>query len=240
MLEDPQTGRMPFHPRVTRLVMGLGGPVHLCGIEGGEIRPPRPEELPSLRYLAYGTSITHGASASGLHLCYAAQTARRLGADLINLGVGGACHAEGELADYIAGRGDWHVATLALSVNMVAGFAPDAFYERVSYMVNAVCGADPNRPVGCITLFPHFRDCANGEDPAGPWPEISEQYREKLREAVAACPHPNAHLIEGPEILTDIEGLKPDLVHPGDIGMIQMGENLAVRLLPLLGRAPGG
>jgi len=220
-----------FSPSVFRLVLSWGQ-VHFHGVEGDGVRPPAPDELPALRYLAYGTSITHGAHASGVHLAYAAQTAHRLGADLINLGVAGTAHCEHELADYIAARKDWHIATLALSVNMVGSFTTEQFHERVSYMVNTVAGADTSRPVACITIYPHVRDF--GEQFA-----ISEdkgdtgEFRRALAQAVEACPHPNAHLIEGPEILTDIAGLTPDLVHPSDNGMIQMGENLARRLRPL-------
>ncbi len=122
-------------------------------------------------------------------------------------------------------------ATLALSVNM-QGFAMDEFSERVSYMVNKVAGADTSRPVACITLYPYFRDF--GIEPVGQYGGTPEEYRQALREAVSTCPHPNVHLIEGPEILTDISGLTADLIHPGDNGMIEMGRNLAAKLSPLL------
>lgn len=226
---------MPFSHHVCRL-MFAGGPLYFHGIEGDGIRPPEPEEVPKLRYLAYGTSITHGACASGPHLTYVAQAARRLGADLINLGVGGSAHCEFELSDYIAAREDWHIASLALSVNMIgAKFALDEFYERVSYMVNTVAGANTERPVACITIYPHQRDFGDqfhAPDQKG----TPEEYRQKLREAVAACPHPDAHLIEGTDILTDIGGLSADLIHPADNGMINMGENLAAKLRPLVAR----
>ena len=229
---------MPFSPQVYRLML-WGDPVSFHGVKGEAVRPPQPEELPTLRYLAYGTSITHGAAATGPHLTYVGQTARRLRADLINLGVGGSAYCEHELADYIAARDDWAIASLALSVNMVgAGFGLDEFHERVSYMVNTVAGADTSRPVACITLYPHCRDLGEAFVGAGA-KGTAEQYRQKLRDAVAACPHPNAHLVEGPEILTDICGLTPDLVHPADNGMIQMGENLAKRLAELLGQCAG-
>ena len=97
----------PFSPHVRRLVFDGArqeDPVIVHGVEGEGVRPPRPEELPRLRYLAYGTSITHGADSEGPHLRYVAQTAWHLGADLINLGVGGSCHCEAAFADYIAGR----------------------------------------------------------------------------------------------------------------------------------------
>jgi len=220
---------MPFSPRVARLLLA-GGPLYVHEISGDGLRPPTADELPRTRYLAYGTSITHGAAATGPHLTYAAQAARRLGADLINLGVGGSAYCEPELADYIAAREDWHVASLALSVNMIgAGFSLDEFYERVSYMVNAVAGVNPARPVVCITIYPHYREFGpQYEDPEAKG--TPEEYRQRLRDAVAACPHPNVHGIEGPEILRDPGGLTVDLIHPADNGMIEMGENLARRI----------
>jgi len=233
-LDKVYWSKMSFSPRVYRVI--LGGPerepVFFHGIEGQGIRAPEANEIPSLRYLAYGTSITHGFAAEGPHLSYASQTARRLGADLINLGVGGAAHCEHELADYIAGRSDWHIATLALSVNMY-GFPLDVFRERVSYMVNKVAGARPGRPVACITLCPYFRDFGI-DDKGAVYGGSPEEYRQILREVVEACPHDNAHLLEGPEILTDIGGLTADLIHPGDNGMIEMGWRLAEALKPLL------
>lgn len=224
---------LPFSSAVFRLMMA-GDAVHLHDVVGEGIRRPKPEELPRRRYLAYGTSITHGTAASWPHLSYVSQAARHLDADLINLGVGASAFCEPVLADYIAERKDWDFATLALSVNMVgAGFTPEAFYERVSYMINTVCGANPSRPVACITLFPHFRDFGGQFNSQEDQP-LAATFRQKLREAVAKCPFPNAHLIEGPEILTDIAGLAPDLVHPSDSGMTLMGLNLASRLSPIL------
>ena len=225
---------MPFAPAVCRLMLG-GNPVVLHTVEGEGLRPPTVDEVPSLRYLAYGTSITQGAAASRAHLSYAAQTARHLGADLINLGVGGSAFCEFELADHIAGHTDWHIASLALSVNMInKGFSHEEFYERVAYMVDKVAGADTNRPVACITIYPYFRDLTDLDLPEdNPSPRV-EGFRQKLRDAVAAAGHPNLHLIEGPDILQGVHGLTPDLLHPGDNGMIQMGENLARKLKPLL------
>ena len=224
---------MPFTPHVVRLMLA-GGPLYVHDIAGQGLRPPTPDELPKLRYLAYGTSITHGGAASGPHLTYVGQTARRLGADLINLGVGGSAYCEHELGDHIAARDDWHVATLALSVNMIgAGFSLDEFYERVSYMVNTVSGADTARPVVCITIYPHFREFGPSlVNPAAKG--TPEEYRQRLRDAVAACPNPNVHLVEGADILSDIGGLTVDLIHPADNGMIQMGENLARRIAPFI------
>jgi hypothetical protein len=233
-LDDSYTDGLPFSKHVWRVMFGgtKNEPVILYGVTGKGIRPPKADEVPAVRYLAYGTSITQGSSATRAHLCYAAQTAWRLGADLINLGSGGSCHCENVFADYIAGREDWDIATLSLSVNMQS-FALEEFHNRVNYMVNTVAGSNPNRPVACITLFPYFRDMGlqqEGLVPGG----APEEYRQILRDVVEKCPHPNVHLIEGPELLTDLSGLTYDILHPSDLGMIQIGENLAKRLQALL------
>ena len=225
---------LPFSPRACRIILGgrRREPVILHSIDGEGIRPPKPEELPPIRYLAYGTSITHGFDCEAPHLSYVAQAAWHLGADLINLGVGGACQCEAAFADYIAARTDWTIASLALSVNM-HGFPMDEFRTRIGYMVNTVAGADTSRPVACITLYPYFRDFGLS-DPDTVYGGTPEEYRQALRDAVAACPHPNVHLIEGREVLTNIGGLTVDLIHPSDNAMIEMGRNLAARLKPLL------
>lgn len=227
---------MPFSPRVCRLML-WGGQVCFYRVEGEGVRSPSPAEVPRLRYLSYGTSITHGAAATWPHLAYVAQVARRLGADLLNLGMGGSCHCEPELADYIARRTDWHVATLALSVNMM-GFSDEEFRERVTYMVNTVARADHSRPVACITLFRYFGDRELQPDEADC---KADDFRQILRDVVAVCPHPNVCLLEGREMLTDFGGLTTDLIHPADDGMMQMAENIARRLLPLVAaKVPDG
>lgn len=223
--------KMPFSPRVWRLVLGRS-PVLLHSIEGDNLRPPTPEELPRLRYLTYGTSITHGSAALGPHISYVAQTARRLGADLINLGVGGGAMCEPEVADYIAARNDWDFATLELSVNMVGRFTGEEFRERVRYMINTVAGTNIQRPVACISLHPYYGDL--GEEYGYASSEIPAVFRRILRAEVESCPYPNVHFIEGPALMTDFGGLASDLLHPADNGMIQIGENLAKRLRPIV------
>ena len=44
----------------------------------------------------------------------------------------------------------------------------------------------------------------------------------------------NPDLINGFEILTEIGRLTIDMIHPSDLGMINMGENLARKLKPMV------
>ena len=222
---------LSFSPKVCRLLMA-GDPMYLHGIYGDDCRPPTRDELPRFRYLAYGTSITEHGHATAPHLTYVEQAAIRLGADVINLGSGGSAFCEPDIADYIAARRDWDFATLSISVNMLK-FPLSFFYERAAYMINTICRSDPRRPVICITLFPYSREFGDRfigmEDKGSP-----DEYREALHQAVQDCPYDNIYLLEGSEVLNHIGGLSSDLLHPGDQGMIFMGENLARQIKPCL------
>ncbi|MFB6138766.1 MAG: SGNH/GDSL hydrolase family protein [Halobacteriaceae archaeon] len=229
-LRPEVAGRLRFSPEVCRMVLPgehRGSPVVLHDVDG-EVRPPEPAERPDRRYLAYGTSITEGEAPSAEHLTYAARTARRLDADLINLGSCGSAYCDPAMAEHVAAREDWDVASLALSVNMVGTFGVEEFRERAGNMIETIAEAHPAAPVAAITLYPYADDLLVDGDR-----ELADTFRETLAAVVADAPE-NVHLIEGPNVLAEVGGLTTDLVHPGDDGMIEMGERLATRLAALL------
>jgi hypothetical protein len=49
------------------------------------------------------------------------------------------------------------MARIKLAENMLK-FPVDFFYRWASYMINTLCGSNPDRPVACITLFPYSRE----------------------------------------------------------------------------------
>jgi lysophospholipase L1-like esterase len=216
-----------FAPDVGRIVLGAyPGRVHVHSVEAVDARPPAAGELPDRTLVAYGTSITQGNAASADHLSYAAATARRLGTDLVNLGCGGSAFCEAAMADHVAGRDDWDVAVLELSVNMVDRFDVATFRERAGAMLDAVAGASHDRPVIAVSLLPHYRDLPGGDPGAG---AEADRFRAALAELVEASPHPHLSAVRGPELL-DVAGLSADLLHPGDAGMGTIAERLAPRV----------
>lgn len=196
------------------------------GVEKGQISLPVKKDVPLKRLLAYGTSITHGAMLSTPYLTYPFLTSKALGMDLINLGQSGAAFCEKEMADYIASRNDWDIAVLAMSVNMYnnEAFTCTSFKERVEYMVNTVSGAHPDKPVFCVTIYPFFDDIGIYNDDST---RNVDDYRQALRDVVKDCEFDNVRLIEGSEVLKDFTLLSSDLLHPTDLGMIQMANNLS-------------
>lgn len=216
------TGR--FDPRVCRILFERTPAIAVHDVSG-DCRRPAPGELPDRRLLAYGTSITEGAASSATHLDYVSHLARTLEWDVLNFGCSGSAYVDSAMADYLASRADWDVATLALSINMAnQGFPVEEFRERAEYFVDQVAAAHPEKPIACLTLFPFHEDVVEGGDP-----EIGVGYREALREIVEASSRENLLLVEGTD-LVDLSGMTADLLHPGDVGMGQLGRRLAERL----------
>ncbi len=232
-IADSPRLRGAFAPQVWRLLF-QGGRIQLLNVEGEGIRAPRAEELPSLRYLAYGTSITQGYSATHPALSYVSQTAWRLKADVINLGASGTAFCEPALAHYIADRTDWDILTLCLSVNMLGlGVSAAEFEEKAGYFVRTIAEAHQGKPIACISLFPSYHDLGLSRPNRHPVSTAAE-YREVLRGIAEDKVLPNVHYIDGRELLSDMRGLTQDLLHPDDQGMIEIGEKLAPRLSAML------
>jgi lysophospholipase L1-like esterase len=227
-LEESVLAECAIDPSVRRLLF-RGDPIHVHDV-AGDVRPPRADECPGGTVLAYGTSITQGSSATRPHTTYVHRAGRLAGLDSLNLGTAGSAYCEAAIADHIAERDDWDVATLALSVNMLgAGFSLDTFEERTRYMIASVADANPDASVLPITLFPLTDDLTDGSRYADA--EASpEAFRETLRSVVADIDRPNVRLLEGPALLEDPTGLSSDLCHPGDAGMIDIGRALAEEL----------
>ncbi|MFD0669956.1 SGNH/GDSL hydrolase family protein [Cohnella sp. GCM10027633] len=223
--------------RVWRIVLH-GGEVHLLGLSGASLRPPLMDEKPKLRYLAYGTSITYGGASP--EATYVAHAAWRLGLDPINLGMPGAAFCEPAMAEHIANRQDWDIATLCLSVNMLnRGVTTEEFAARAGAMVRKIASAHPNKPVLCIGLFTGFADLG-WTWPGRVVPSTSDAYREALKHAAEKSGFANVRYVDGRELFDDWRGLSHDLLHPSPMGMALIGEKLAARMSPLLAGASAG
>lgn len=191
-----QAHHLPFSSDVVRVLLPYGTCVYL-GCEG-DVEPPRPEDLPTKTYLAYGSSITHGGLALGTPHTYAFRIAKTLGMDYLNKGFAGCAHAEKAMADYIASRKDWDVCSVELGANMLPDYAPYEFERRIDAFT-AVLAEDP-RPVFATSIFGF-----NGGD----------QVRGQLfRDIVRKYAEKRLIFIDGLELLNDPAFISQDMVHP--------------------------
>lgn len=224
---EPQWLRQGFAPNVWRVQFGRG-PGLFLGVDGlgGTVRAPLPEELPGTRWVAYGSSITNS------HLDgYPQVAARRLGVDVLNKGLSGACHCEPEVADWLATGCEWDFATLELGVNM-RGMASEEFAKRAGYLVRQVVSENVGKPVFLITLFPNC--VSQGIAPVERVSASEVAFNEILRGLVTEIDSPDLHLIEGDHVMDQFAGLRIDLLHPSPYGHALMGVNLAELLRPTL------
>jgi len=226
LLSSEQANEYRYHPDLVRVCFGddYPEPITYLGHQGG-VLPPRKSDTPEKTYLAYGSSITHGIKASGAALSYPAHVAWKKNMNLRNLGASGCCLCEPAMGDFLAEQ-DCDLMTLELSVNMLGrGIGGEEFKQKAEDLVRKVADAKPERPVVCITIFPHYNDMGpdliGGNETA-----TSEEYRDILRSIVNELDRPNLHLVEGPSLMTNLEDLRMDLIHPGARGMIEIGENL--------------
>lgn len=187
----------------------------------GIIRPPFEKEKPAKKWLAYGSSITHGCWAPDTTNSYINHAAKLLNVDVMCKGMSGSCHCEKEMANYLA-KADWDFLTLELGVNMF-GFKTKEFKKRVQYLIETVHEKNPDKKVFVITPYMNFT--AFGKDKDGV--EKHEDYTKILSEITENIHSENLILIKGDEILDSPTYLCYDLLHPSEYGHVRMGVNLA-------------
>jgi lysophospholipase L1-like esterase len=215
-----------FDPTLVRVVLPCLTPVELLRIEG-EVSPVRPDQVPARRYLAYGSSITNGATAMRPGDTYPARIARSLGVDHFNLGFGGGALLEPEVADWIAGRSDWDFATLELGINLVGRVSTEEFARRVDHFLPRIAAAHPQKWIFCVDLF-RARGDYNG-DPKYP------EFRDVVRESVQRLDSPRLVHCDGRDLLTWPTGLTLDLLHPSSDGFEEIAKNLVAVMGPAVG-----
>jgi hypothetical protein len=219
-------GDLLFDTDLIRVVLPWRPPVKLISIEG-ETTPPRPDQSPPLKYLAYGSSITHGNTTIRPTGTYPFRTAQLLGTDLFNMGFGGGAHMEAGMADYLAGRTDWDVATLEMGINVVGSFEVETFKAKIDYFVTTIAEKHPDKWIFCIDIFPCRHDFL-GNKKAG-------TFRSIVKEQVQRLNMPKLVHVPGGDILTSITGLTTDLVHPSPLGFEEMARNLSAIMQARLG-----
>lgn len=206
----------PFSPRVVRLSL-QNRAFRIYDIKG-DIEPPKPEDVPEKRYLAYGSSITHGSLALLQCNTWTARVAENTKSDLINLGFAGSACLEPEMADYIANRTDFDFATLEMGINIL-GIDPEDFRNRVRYFVSTVASSHPESKVFCIDVF-RCEDDLNGGARAS-------AFRRIVGEVLSELKLSNTVHIDGMKMLTSFGLLSGDLVHPSARGVEEMARNIA-------------
>lgn len=218
-----QPGR--FAPDLVRIVLPLLDEIHVGAI-AGDIAPPAPAQAPRRRYLAYGSSITHGVLATRPSDTYPARVARRLGVDCLNLGLSGGAKLEPAVADAIAARADWDFASLELGINLLSSRSPEEFRALVRDFLPRIVARHRDKWIFCVDLFRCVNDLRDD-------PKIVE-FRAIVRDAVRELQAPRLVHLDGLQLLERWSGLTNDLLHPTTDGFIEIADKLAAAMRPVV------
>jgi lysophospholipase L1-like esterase len=126
------------------------------------------------------------------------------------------------MAEYIANRSDWDFATLEMGINVIGDIEVGEFAQRVRTFVATIARRHPEQWIACIDLFTCDRDIAKDRKIAA--------FRTVVREVVRQLDLPRLIHIPGTVLLTSVQGLTTDLVHPSAAGMEEIAHNL-IRVL---------
>lgn len=215
-----------FEANVWRILIGLNGYLHFNYLDtfGHDKRPPKANEKPEIRWAAYGSSITCGSVTTAYSNSYINQAAIRLGYDVLNKGLSGACFCENFVADYLS-KMDVEMITLELGVNMVMFFEEEEFEKRVSYLLQQVLTNPKLKKIYVIDMFLNKGKIDYNEKSS--YYRHYSSFKEIVKRRVNELKDKRMVHIAGEWILKDFSYLSTDLLHPSDEGHIRMGQNLA-------------
>jgi hypothetical protein len=221
-----KVGEYTYHPNMVRIIFwGTESDIHFISADGVKC-PPNDNMLPKKSILTYGTSITHGYSSNSPVLSYAYQVAWRLKMQLINLGLSGNAFLEPSIAEFIADRNDWDVALFCISVNMyAAGVSTKEFYDAAYNFIKIIKEKHPKKSVFCMSMLTFHKDMGV-KHPRYSMTTTSNEYRNALKAVADDLKFDNLYYIDGLKMLHQT-GLSADLIHPGVLGMIKIGENVS-------------
>ncbi len=184
-----------------------------------------PTARPSIRYLAYGDSVTQGFTATDCMKGYAYLVAQQNNWQVMNLGMAGRAATSLDARDYI-GPLNADIISVCIGVNDWQGGLSSTRYGTVmTNFFNYLRTIQPNVPIYAITSL--WVDSSWAPSAAT---EPLENYRAQLRAVVAArqATDPNIYIVEGPTLIDNsVTYFDPVKVHPNNAGFAQMGSRLA-------------
>jgi len=205
-----------YDSSLVRLLFPISG-VEIIDVKG-KVSPPRKEQLPSLTYLAYGSSITHGSLGILPTNTYAYRTAHALSAQLINLGVAGSAFMEDAMADFVASR-SFSFATLEMGINVINKISTEEYDSRIRNFITKVASSHPDQKIFCIDMVYSEFDLIGDQK--------ATEFRNTLKKAVEDLHFENTVYINGLTLMDSPKWLSADLVHPSVWGCQEISDNLS-------------
>ncbi|MFT5369261.1 MAG: hypothetical protein ACI8V2_004236 [Candidatus Latescibacterota bacterium] len=177
--------------------------------------------------LFYGTSITHGASASRTGTCHVARVGRTLNCETLNLGFAGQGMMEPEVADFLAELNpDVYV------VDCLPNMTGEIVTERAAHLVTTLRAKHPDTPI----LLVEDRSYADA------WFVVSRQVRNETSRKAFQDVHAGL-MADGVSGISYLEGAKllgadgddtVDGSHPTDLGFKRQADRFVEEIRHIL------
>ena len=185
------------------------------GLDESSTLAPRADYKYEKPVLFYGSSITQGWHVSRPGLTFEAIISRKLDMNFINLGFGGACHGEPEMADYLS-----TIDCSAFVLDYDHNSKPELLRERHEQVYLKFRKTHPETPViivGRPNFYADFRDYRENEERRS---ILMNTYNNALDRGE------NVYFIDGQSLFAgeDRADLTVDMVHPNDLGMLKMAD----------------
>lgn len=153
--------------------------------------------------------------------------------DLYNYGLSGHCFCEQEVVDFLAETEQYDIGVFEVSVNMLTnGYTTSEFCERVNYLLEKFSECQPLMEIFCFGILPHYNDFGMHKN-TEQLQATANEYRNILKEWVENISKQKITYIEPIELLR-VENLSSDLIHPGNMGMIEISDKLYSKITHLL------
>ena len=210
---------LPLYNGVENLSLGVPPDVRF------ETIAPRPD--PSIVF--YGTSITHGASASRPGMAHPAILGRRLDRPVVNLGFSGNGRMDAAVGDYLIA-----IDAALYVIDCLPNMAAADVKLRCVPLVNQLRAAKPNTP---IVLVEDRRNTNSWILPARN--QHHTDNHASLRECFTALQKAGVKglfYLEGDDLLGDDGEAATDGSHPSDLGFVRQADRFEPVLRKALGR----
>jgi hypothetical protein len=209
---------LPLYNGVSSVEIGVPDGASITATE----RPPQRKTV-----VFYGTSITHGASASRTGTPHVAVVGRMLDCETVNLGFAGNGQMEPEVADFLAEL-DPHLFVVDCLPNMTA----DLVLERAAPLVRRLRQSRPQTPILLV------EDRTYGDaDFVIARRQRNESSRQVFRQVYAGLQKEGVnglHYLEGATLLGTDGDDTVDGSHPTDLGFRRQARRFAEVIGPLL------
>ncbi|MCA9264887.1 MAG: hypothetical protein KDA60_13600 [Planctomycetales bacterium] len=175
----------------------------------------------------WGTSITHGASASRPGMCHPAILGRRLERPVVNLGFSGNGRMEPEVAQLVA-----EIDAAVYVIDCLPNITGPVVAERTRPLVEIIRAERPDTPIVLVEDRTYANAFLIPSKQAR-----HEESRAALRtafEAMQADGIPELHYLEGPRLLGADGEDTVDSSHPTDLGFWRQADAFEAVLRPIL------